>query len=523
MKIAMKKYIFSLIIISALLAGCSEDFLNLTSPNSVSEGTFWKTENDVKLALTGCYAVLQSTHMYNSVNNGNAGFPGLDYATDNGYMTWDYKSGGAIGNGIHTPTDGGVGGMWDLSYAGIARSNYLLANIDQVEEIPAASKARYIAEAKFLRALHYNNLILLYRDVPLITEPQTLSEASVPKDDKATILAFITADLEGAVEDLPLPSDLPPAEWGRITRGAGYALLGHIYLNNHMYPKAAEFTKKTLDLDYYELYPDYTELFKSVNEQNKEVIFPVTYKRGLGGEGSGFGWFTGTRVPDNHHPLKNLAEEFYMIDGLPPSESPLFNPALEMENRDPRFNTTLISKGSQWQGKVVPNSQLQLTGYAMRKWVEENTENVTQNQNDSDQDFYVFRLAHVILDRAEALVQAGGYNEEEVLGLINMIRERVNMPRVQDVEGTGFTQEELMDIIKHERRVETAFEGRRYFDLKRWGELKERAVDFFNEYEQAANSALRTRVYDAPKHNVWPIPQGELDTNTELTQHEEWL
>lgn len=518
----MKKLLYTFFIAFALITGCSEDFLIRNSPNSISEATFWKTENDVKLAITGCYAVLQSTHMYNSVNNGNAGFPGLDYATDNGYMTWDYKSGGAIGNGIHTPSDGGVNGMWDLSYGGIGRCNYLLANISLVEDLEEPARARYIAEAKFLRALHYNNLILLYRDVPLITEPQALSEANVPKDNKAAILEFITTDLEGSVESLPDPSDLPPAEWGRITKGAGYALLAHIYLNNHMYPEAAEFTKKVLDLNYYELYPDYTQLFKSENEQNNEIIFPVTYLRGVGSEGSGFGWFTGTRVPDNHHPLKNLADEFYMIDGKHKSESPLYNPDLEMENRDPRFNTTLISKGSLWQGKVVPESQLILTGYAMRKWVEENTDNVSLNQNDSDQDFYVFRLAHVILDRAEALVQAGNYDEGEVLGLINMIRDRVNMPRVQDVEGTGFTESELMDIIMHERRVETAFEGRRYFDLKRWGLLKERGVDFFNANEQANNPALRIRIYDAPKHNVWPIPQGELDTNPLLEQHDEW-
>jgi len=518
----MKKLLYTFIFASALLAGCSEDFLVRNSPNSISEATFWKTENDVKLAITGCYAVLQNTHMYNSVNNGNAGFPGLDYATDNGYMTWDYKSGGAIGNGIHTPSDNGVTGMWNLSYAGIGRSNYLLANISKVTDMSDAARARYIAEAKFLRALHYNNLILLYRDVPLITEPLSLAEAYVPKSPKATILDFITKDLEAAVEDLPLPADLPSAEWGRITRGAGYALLGHIYLNNHMYAKAAEFTKKVLDLNYYELYPDYTELFKWVNEQNKEIIFPVTFKRGVGGEGSGFGWFTGTRVPDNHHPLRNLAEEFYMIDGKHYTESPLYNPNLEMENRDPRFNTTLISKGSLWQGKVVPESQLALTGYALRKWVEENTENVSQNQNDCDQDFYVFRLAHIVLDRAEALVKAGNYNESEVLGLINMIRDRVGMPKVQDVEGTGFSEEKLMEIIMHERRVETAFEGRRYFDLKRWGLLKERAVDFFNAYEQANNPALRVRRFESPKHNVWPIPQGELDTNPALEQHDEW-
>jgi hypothetical protein len=437
-------------------------------------------------------------------------------------MTWDYKSGGAIGNGIHTPSDGGINGMWNLSYSGIARSNYLLDNISSVESLSEEARERYIAEAKFLRALHYNNLILLYRDVPLITQYQTLSEANVPKDTKADILAFIIQDMKGSVENLPLPQNLSGSEWGRISRGAGYALLAHIFLNNHMYSDAVEYTQKVLDLNYYQLYPDYTELFKSVNEQNSEIIFPVCFKRGLSGEGSGFGWFIGTRVPDNHHPLKNLAEEFYMTDGKPFTESPLYNPDLPMENRDPRFNTTLISKGSLWQGNVVPDAQLALTGYALRKWVEENTPNITLNQNDSDQDFYVFRLGHVILDRAEALVQAGGYDETEVLGLINMVRQRAGMPRVQDVEGSGFSKDELMDIIMHERRVETAFEGRRYFDLKRWNLLKERAVDFFNSYERATNTALRVRLYEEPKHNVWPIPQSEIDRNPMLEQHPEW-
>lgn len=513
----MKKFRYIFIAALSMVAGCSDDFLSPVSPNSISQETFWKTENDVRLAVTGCYSVLQNTNLYNSSSSGNSGLPGLDYATDNGYMTWDYKTGGAIGNGIHTASDAGVSGVWNLSYAGIARSNRLLDNIDDVAAVTDEKRKRYVAEATFLRALHYNNLIILFEDVPLITSSQTLTEANVPKNKKQEVFDFIVKDLIAVVEDLPHPADLPSSEWGRATRGAGYALIAHIYLNNHMYPQAAEYAKKVIDLNHYSLYPEYTELFKSVNEQNNEVIFPVCYRRGLSGEGSGFGWYKSPRVPDNHHPLKNLADEFYCVDGLPITESLLFNSSKEMENRDPRFNATLISRGSFWQNKVVPNAQLQLTGYAMRKWVEENTANTTLDQNDSDQDFYVFRLAHVLLDRAEALVQAGGYNEAEVLELIDRIRVRAGMPRVENVEGTGLTKEELIDIIMHERRVETAFEGRRYFDLKRWGMLKERA-DFFNTYEQASNPALRARIFVEPKHDVWPVPQG----NSLLVQHPAW-
>lgn len=520
----MKKIIYSLLILSILFStGCSDDYLNTISPNNVSNETFWKTEKDVKLALVGCYSILQRRNLYNSTGTGASGFPGLDFATDDGYMTWEYKPGGALARGDYTPNDAMISGVWNDSYAGISRCNRLLDNIDAVAEteLAAGNKSRYMAEAKFLRALLYNNMAILYRDLPLIKNSLELSESSVPKSPNSEIVEFIVSDLEGSVENLPLPKDLPASEWGRATRGAGYALLAHIYLNNKNYGKAADYSKKVLDLNHYSLFPDYTKLFTPTNEQCSEIIFSACYKRGLSGYGSGFGWFVNPRVPDNHHPLKNLGNEFYLRDGLPLTSSPLYNPTLEFENRDPRFNTTLISKGSLWQGKPVANAQLILTGYALRKWVEENTSNITLSQEDSDQDFYIFRLAHVILDRAEALVQAGAYNETEVTGLIDRLRERALMPKVATVEGTGLTKEQLMDLIQHERRVETAFEGRRYFDLKRWGKLKERS-DWFTENEWAINPALQKRTFIEPKHNAWPIPQSEIDVNENLEQHAEW-
>ncbi|MEN6454720.1 MAG: RagB/SusD family nutrient uptake outer membrane protein [Prolixibacteraceae bacterium] len=520
----MKKIIYCLTIISVLFfTGCSDDFLNTVSPNSVSNETFWKTEKEVNLAIVGCYGVLQRKNLYNSSATGACGFAGLDYACDNGYMTWDYKPGGALARGDYSTNDAMVSGVWNDSYAGIARCNRLLDNIVFIDatELSDEDRKRYIAEAKFLRALLYNNLAFLFRDVPLITKSLELSEANVPKNENSEIVSFIISDLESCIEDLPLPSALTSSEWGRVTRGAGYALLANIYLNNKQYGKVAEYTKKILDMSYYSLFPDYTKLFTPANEQCKEIIFSVCYKRGLSGYGSGFGWYANPRVPDNHHPLKNLADEFYLKDGLPRTSSSLYNPNLETESRDPRFNTTLISKNSLWQGKTVPEAQLLLTGYALRKWVEENTSNISLSQEDCDQDFYVFRLAHVILDRAESLVQSGTYNETEVIGLINMIRQRVQMPKVESVEGTGLSKEKLMQIIMHERRVETAFEGRRYFDLKRWGKLKERS-DYFNEYEWAVNPALQKRTFIKEKHNVWPIPQSEIDVNEALVQHAEW-
>lgn len=512
-----------LMVSAMLFTGCGDSFLNRISPNSISNETFWKTEKDADLAMTGCYQVLRRQTLYNASHTGANGLFGLDMACDNGYMSWDYRPGAAIARGDYSMSDAKLINIWNGCYAGIGRCNVLIDNISSMGEdiIQPEKKNRLLTEAKFLRALLYNNLTILFRDVPLITRSQTLQESNVPKNTQREIIDFITSDLESCVEELPLPKELPAAEWGRATRGAGYALLGEIYLNDKQFPKAAEWSKKVIDLGSYELFSDYTRLFTTENETCKEIIFSACYERGMSGQGSGFGWYKYPRVPDNHHPLKNLAEDFYCTDGLPASKSLLYNQNDETESRDIRFRTTLISRGSLWQNKLVEPNQLVITGYAQRKWVEENTENVRLDQHDSSQDFYIFRYAHILLNRAEAVVQSGSFDETEVRSLINMIRERAHMPKVESVEGTGLNQNQWMELIKHERRVETAFEGRRYFDLKRWGMLKER-TDFYNEYERKDNSALQKRIFEEPKHNVWPIPQSELDVNKALEQHIEW-
>lgn len=523
MKHLNKNIVGYLIVFTSLFSACSDDFLSKVSPNAVSDDTFWKTEKDADLALTGCYQVLREPSLYNCKHTAANGFFGLDMACDNGYFTWDYRPGAAIARGDYSATDSKLMNIWSGSYEGIGRCNVFIDKISSMKEdiLSPEKKQRLIAEAKFLRALHYNNLAILFRDVPLVVQPLSLVEGNVPKNTQAEIIDFITNDLVNSVEDLPAPVDLPMTEWGRATKGAGYALLGEIYLNNKQYKEAAEWNKKVIDLGYYELFPDYTHLFTEENETCKEIVFSVCYQRGVSGQGSGFGWFKYPRVPDNHHPLKNLADDFYCVDGLSISKSPLYNKDMQTENRDIRFGTTLISEGSLWQDKIVDPGQLITTGYAQRKWVEENTENIRKDQHDSSQDFYIFRYAHILLNRAEALVWSGDFVEAEVRELINQVRRRVNMPEVESVEGTGLNKVQWMNIIKHERRVETAFEGRRYFDLKRWGMLKER-TDFYNEYEWKNNPSLQKRNFDESKHNVWPIPQSEIDVNEALKQHLEW-
>lgn len=512
----MKRYILTLFILIGVFSSCSDEFLDRKSLTALADDNFWTNENDAHLALMGCYDALQNQWIFDSDPWGG-GTLRLDFLSDNGYTNWQWMAGGLIAEGKHSATEWMVGEMWNSAYAAIVRCNLVISKIPEIEDIDADVAARMIAEAKVIRATVYNLLAMTYKDVPLITEPQTVEESNVPKDSQQAIVQFMIDDMNDAIQDLP--ESVPASEWGRITKGAGMAMLARIYLWHGYYTEAASMAENVMGLGY-SLFSDYRTLFTTENEVNDEIVFTVAFDRILD-DGSNFAGFWGEGFQNYQRPLPNMVNDYYCIDGLPIDQSPLYNPDKKSENRDPRFSATLVSNGDTWRGKLVTG---QPTEY-MRKWTEENN---SENHFDSPQDFYVIRYAHVLLMRAEALVQSGSYSEGEVIGLINQIRDRVNMPHVEDVEGTGLSQSELLDIVKHERRVETAFEGLRYFDLMRWGELKEKYDEYMNggelqEMKDRKFPTPRDRIFEDPKHWKWPIPQSELDNNKALEQHSEWL
>ena len=512
----MKRYILTLFIIIGFISSCSDDFLERTSPNSLADDNFWNNENDAHLALMGCYDALQSQWLFDSGPWGG-GMVRLDFISDNGYTNWQWMSAAPIAEGKHSATEWMVGSMWSDAYVAIVRCNRVIEKIPEIEEIEVDVAARMVAEAKVIRATVYNILAMTYKDVPLITTPQTVEESNVPKDSQQTIVNFIIEDMKDAVEDLP--ATVPSSEWGRITEGAGRAMLARIYLWHGYYTEAAVEAGNVMSLGY-SLFSDYSTLFTAANEVNDEIVFTVAFDRILD-QGSNFAGYWGEGFQGYQRPIPNLVDDYYCTDGLPISSSSLYNPDNKSENRDPRFSASIVSNGDTWRGKVVTG---QKTEY-MRKWAEEEN---SENHFQSPQDFYVIRYAHVLLMRAEALVQSGSYTESEVIGLINQVRERVNMPKVEDVEGTGLSPDALLDIVKHERRVETAFEGLRYFDLMRWGEIKEKYDEYMNggevqEMRDRGFPSVRNREFQEPKHWKWPIPQSELDNNKALKQHPDWL
>lgn len=513
----MKKIFSILFITTLLITGCSEDFLDRKSLTALADDTFWSTEADAEMALAGCYDNLQSPWIYDS-DPWAAGAIRYDYMSDNGWVRWGWEAGGDLSRGEHSTSSWIIGSKWNELYQAIVRCNRVIDMVPTLGEeiISASSAAQIVAEAKFIRALIYNELTMTYTDVPLITAIQPVEEADIAKSSKSDIVNFILTDLEGCVEDLANPGAI---DWGRATKGAGYALLARINLYNENWSNAATWAQKVIDLNY-SLYPDFHGLFQSANEINDEVIFPVRFVRGPDDDGANHSGYWGIAVINHNEVLSNLADDYFCIDGKPITESPLYNPDVPAENRDPRFDATILSNGAIWRGSPLNTFTRTWTGYAQRKYTEEQN---SENHFDANEDFYVFRLGEVLLMKAEALAESGG-SSTEIFALINQLRDRasVQMPHVDQAEVDNYFGGSIVEMVRHERRTETAFEGLRYFDLVRWGLLKERSFDYYMNNEKANDNRLSDRRWPGNKQYKWPIPQSEIDVNKLLEQHSEW-
>lgn len=516
----MKKIVIFLMAV-LVISSCSEDFLNEVNPNSLASDNFWKTSGDVDKALAGVFAQLQSNDFYNGNSSGqNAGVYRLDFLSDNGYCGYTFINGAAIARGDYSPTDGLVSGFWTACYKMIQRSNDFLENVDRVTAVSEVNRTTMKSEVRFLRALAYHHLAMCYRDAPLITKTQSLDESKVPKNTYKELGDFVINELNAVTKGNELPVAVAK---GRVSRGAALALLARFYLYNKNFTEAAATAQKVIDLNQYNLFTTYPNLFTIAGETSKDVIFAVQYAGpGLGaGVGASFnGYFPAS--PQVHTvALPNLADAFYCTDGLPITRSPLYNATNKTLNRDPRFNATVLTTNSLFRGAAVLATNLTPTRFRLRKWADESALNST-NAFDNGQDFYVLRYAEVLLTRAEALLESGTYTEAQVRDLVNQVRTRATMPKVEAVEGSNLTKQQLIDIVRQERRVETAFEGLRYYDIKRWGILKERAVDVYMSVDKSQASGIENRTFVAPRHYVWPIPQREIDANGALVQHTEW-
>lgn len=469
----LNNFLLSLIVLIAF-SSCKKDWLDEQPLAELSEASFWNSESDAMLALTGIY---------------RGSNPGSNQYTNEllcmASMTDDsgYKFGaiGVIYAGYFTEGDNQVvKAIWDRCYRTIFKANYFLQNIDQVE-MDSNKKAEFIAEARFLRAYEYFYMSVLYGGVPLITTPLTIEEAnSQTRNTLEEIVNFCIEELTHSASDLP--SIRPANEKGRILKAAALAIKGRLLMIHKRWGEAVSTYKEIIDLNAHEIDPQYKAIFEEVGENSSEIILATNCIAGLYGN---------PQNQRNYHPdfyggyqednvFQGLVDAFLMNDGLPIETSPLYDPERPFENRDPRLYASIflpeytVFRGVQYLGhpELTTSGIASLpgaTGYGWKKYV---TEDYNGNWASSGDDIIHIRYAEVLLSYLESKIENGDEITQEVLDqTINKLRLRaeVSMPIV-----TETNPQILRDIVRRERRVEFCLERLiRYMDIRRWGIFEE--------------------------------------------------
>jgi tetratricopeptide (TPR) repeat protein len=362
-----------------------------------------------------------------------------------------------------------VNGLWSNGYVMIYRANLLL---EKIKEVEIDRKNEYIAEAKFLRALGYFNLVRVFGAVPLITQPVSPDEAyrTGRADVDRIYNELIIPDFQEAAQVLPL--SYSGSEIGRATRGAAKALLGKVYLTRKNFTEAESVLKEVTTMGY-ELLNDYNEVFNWNNKHHSEYIFDIEYTSAPNAPGNNM-----TSICSANWPI--VRDLYGMVGTLHDS----CTPRLALRNLygagDTRIDMSVALGVTTNDGEFHP---LPARWSAItRKYLSEVPSGDKGNAN-----FPVIRYADVLLMLAEALNENN--KTDEGLLYLNMVRTRAGVNTY-----SGLSQQAFRNLIELERRLELTMEGHRWFDLIRWGKALEVLQPFGME----------------PHMIVWPIPQSEI-------------
>ncbi len=467
-------------IILILFYSCSDDFVNVNSENQNSE-TYFNTEEDYQNALIGAYDLLQSTYlnvMMGEIASSNT-LAGGESATDVVGIQ-------QIDDMIHTPTNEQLRNVWSWMYAGINRANYILEFQNNIE---FPNKASVLAQARFLRAYYYFELVKWFGDVPLAVDQRILfgTQFDLDRTPTSEIYTQLELDLIYAADNLPY---MQP-ETGRVTKGAAQALLGKIYLYQEKYPQAASILSELINSGPYDLVTDYSTLFENDNENNIESVFEVQYSDE---EGAGFGCLqcsegnvaVGFNGPRNFNgplfesgfsfnvPTQEVYDLFEENDAR--KDIAILNiEKFALENQD--YNN---GSGVSW------TEGYEHTGFYNRKYIPRQGDSNIGDQNLTNPNNYrAIRFADVLLMAAEAHHFNG--NDGLALQYLNRVRLRAGLNEIS-VGGN-----ELTNAIYLERRLELVGEGHHFFDLVRTG--------------RAANEI---QGFTAGKNELFPIPEIEI-------------
>jgi len=567
-------------------SSCSDRDMDLESLNGPSSGTFPSSYQEAKMGLFGAYESLStldaaSTPMWHVMDN----------ITDIGYARPGNNYTSPITSAV-TTTNALTSKPWRVHYESLARVHAVLDKLDVLKEkITQAQYTELDSELRFVRAYVYSQLIELYGDVPLLKAAVSLEDANQPQTPVAEIQQFIIDEMTAVADQLPMSQ----AQFGhvRASRVAGYMLKARVALYAKQYAVSADAAQKAIALSngIHDLTPfnstvNFVGGDHSVGEPNvsnifghegfassKEWIWVAEYNLSVAGYLHNQQYYMASRLGKGVSywgPTQNLMDSFQSIDGLPITESPLYDAANPFQNRDPRLDMYTARPHSRFMGfqfepsssfsKVknywpmttggasapsevsntdATNAYRSFSGYYWRKAVDLADFNSTSVSGKSDLNVGIFRYAELLLIYAEAKIELGQL-DESVYAAIDQIRDRAQMPKLP----RGLSQAALRKALRYERKIELAGDGLRWYDLRRWA-IADQVMNghlYLNRNAKPWTSAVLTGfdasfnpiynhteatkyfttqevIYQVGKDELWPIPQVEIDANPQIEQN----
>ena len=492
----MKK-IYMMALAALLFSSCGEDFLDKEPKNTVDPEP--NVTDDVAVALANaCYRTLQSSNMYNqriwtldivagnSIVGAGGGTDGLETVQAANFIT---------------QSDNGMAlYMWRSPWVGIGQCIILIHALEGQVLEPGGLMERSLAEAYFLRAHYYFVLVRLYGGLPLRTEPYNPGESTdIARSSIEETYAQIIADCQRAIDLLPAKSQYNSDNVGRASRDAALTMMADILLtlapqNQSYYSQVTSLCDQVTALGYDLSQCAYEDNFDATINNGPESIFEVQFSGnteydfwGNNPQSSWLSTFMGPRNADfvaGGYGWNQPTQEF--VDQYEPG--------------DLRKDMTILYEGCpDFDGKAYRSSYSN-TGYNVRKFLV--TKSISPEYNTNPQNFVVYRYADVLLMKAEALNEQG--QTAQAADVLNIVRQRAGLANVANL-----TQEAMREKIIHERRIELAFEGHRWFDI-----IRVQGGDYAVGYLHSIGKTQATR-----ERLLFPIPQTEMDANSLMTQN----
>ncbi|MFA5816340.1 MAG: RagB/SusD family nutrient uptake outer membrane protein [Bacteroidales bacterium] len=493
MKALIKITIASVLLILPL-AGC-EDFLQKNPQGELTQEVFPQTVSDAMLATNAVYSSIRDW-FYNA-----GGYPILDIMSDDSHKGSNPNDQlttiGPYDSFKFTVTGDGLDRWWSTLYEGIKRANVVIEKVPSIV-MDESVKAQCIAEAKFLRAVYYFDLVRAWGGVPKVTT--VTPPLQLARSTKEEIYQLIIEDLGYAIDNLPEKSLQEMKDRGRATKGAAKSLRAKVALFQNDFPGAEQYALEVIRSGEYDLEPVFADANGKNGEHGIESVFEVGAMEVEGTFGDQYANTQGVRGTPNrgwgfNRPSEDLRNSF--------------------EPGDPRLDATIIDLGETLDGiKIMgdgttPDFLYDAEGkiierecYNQKVWVPGNN-TITQFGHNRR----IIRYADVLLMAAEALNENN--KPGDALVYLNKVRQRArdgNPAILPDITETG--KDNLRNIILNERRHELALEGHRFWDLVRTGK---------------AAAVFGPLGFVAGKHDFLPIPQTEIDISQGiLVQNPNW-